>query len=254
MKSIATAALLGLGLGLSSLCHADTLLGIYVGGGNISYDLSGDFTDLESGGSAIDFEDDLGLSGESGNYFYVALEHGIPILPNVRFAHSEIEENAIAVLSEEIEFDGTQFPTGATVRSELDFTHNDFTFYYEILDNWVNLDLGLTARQFDGELSASSPLVSETASEELDFVVPLIYGSAQFDLPLTGLYVGVQGNWIGVGGAQLYDLWGKVGYTFSFGLGLEAGMRKLALELDDVEDLDADVSLDGTYLAATFHF
>ncbi len=92
------------------------------------------------------------------------------------------------------------------------------------------------------------------AEEDLDFVVPMLYGKAQFDLPLTGLYVGVQGNWLGAGDAQLYDLWGKVGYTFAFGLGLEAGLRKMALELDDVEDMDADVTLDGTYLAATFHF
>ena len=254
MRSIATAALIGMSLGFGSVSYADTLLGIYVGGGSISYDLSGDFTDLEGGSSSIDFDDDLGLEGDSGSYFYIALEHGIPILPNVRFARSEIEESASVVLSDSIEFDDITFPAGAPVRSKLDFSHNDYTFYYEVLDNWVSLDLGLTARQFDGELSASSPLLSETASEDLDFVAPLLYGSAQFELPITGLYVGVQGNWIGAGGAQLYDLWGKVGYTFAFGLGLEAGMSKLALELDDVEDLDADVTLDGSYIAATFHF
>lgn len=254
MKSLATATLVGLGLSLSNLSYADTLFGLYVGGGSIDYDLSGDFTDLEDGGTAVDFEDDLGLEGDAGNYLYITIEHGIPILPNIRVARSEIEESARSVLSRNITFDGITFPTGTPINSHFDVSHYDFTFYYKLLDNWVNLDLGLTARKFDGELSASSPLVSGTASETLDFTAPLLYGKAQFDLPLTGLYVGVEGNWIGVGGAQLYDLWGKVGYTFAFGLGLEAGMRKMALELDDVEDLDADVTLDGTYLAATFHF
>ncbi|MAR92952.1 MAG: hypothetical protein CML06_19055 [Pseudomonadales bacterium] len=255
MKPLATAALLGLGLGLSSPSQADMLLGIYVGGGSVDYDLSGDFTDLEEDtNNTIDFEDELGLEGDSGTYFYVALEHGIPVLPNIRFARSEIDESGSQTLSRPISFDGVDFPAGIPVESKLDFSHNDFTFYYELLDNWVNLDLGLTARQFDGEISASSPLVTETAQEDLDFVVPMLYGKAQFDLPLTGLYVSAEGNWIGAGGAQLYDLWGKVGYTFAFGLGVEAGLRKMALELDDVEDLDADLTLDGTYIAATFHF
>ena len=31
-------------------------------------------------------------------------------------------------------------------------------------------------------------------------------------------------------------------------------MRNLGMELDDVEDLDADIDLKGTYIAATFHF
>lgn len=252
MKSLATATLLGLGLSLSTVTYADTVFGLYVGGGAIDYDLSGDFTDLEDGGTNIDFEDDLGFEGDSGNYFYVAIEHPIPILPNLKIARSEIEESSRTVLGSAITFDGTTFPQGTPIQADIDASHTDFTFYYELLDNWVNLDLGLTARQFDGELQAAS--FTETAQVDLDFTVPMLYGKAQFDLPLTGLYVGVEGNWIGAGGAQLYDLWGKVGYTFAFGLGLEAGLRKLALELDDVDDLDADLTLDGTYLAATFHF
>ena len=54
MRSIATAALIGMSLGFGSVSYADTLLGIYVGGGSISYDLSGDFTDLEGATYALD--------------------------------------------------------------------------------------------------------------------------------------------------------------------------------------------------------
>ena len=81
MRSIATAALIGMSLGFGSVSYADTLLGIYVGGGSISYDLSGDFTDLEGGSSSIDFDDDLGLEGArlrgfglGGHGFEVAAE------------------------------------------------------------------------------------------------------------------------------------------------------------------------------------
>jgi outer membrane protein len=260
MKSIATATLLGLGLSLTSISQADTLFGLYVGGGSIDYDLSGDFKDLEQNNATlVDLESDLGLEGDSGNYFYIAIEHGVPILPNFKLARSEIEESARNVLEQEISFGDQTFPAGSNIQTDVDFSHYDLTFYYELLDNWANLDLGLTVRKFDGELQAkgfhpSFPTTIITANESLDFAVPLLYGKAQFDLPLTGLYVAAEGNWIGAGGAQLFDLWGKVGYTFAFGLGLEAGLRKFAFELDDVEDLDADITLDGTYIAATFHF
>ena len=36
----------------------------------------------------------------------------------------------------------------------LDLTHTDATFYYELLDNVVDLDLGLLRRLFDGEASS----------------------------------------------------------------------------------------------------
>jgi|GEM_PF-6875846 len=80
MKSLATATLVGLGLSLSNLSYADTLFGLYVGGGSIDYDLSGSFTDLQQvGASEVDLEQDLGLSGDVGSYLYIAIEHGIPI-------------------------------------------------------------------------------------------------------------------------------------------------------------------------------
>lgn len=259
MKKITGTALLGLGVMLSGPVFSDTFLGIYAGGGSISYDLSGDFTDLDQPGATnVDLERDLGLGGESGNYYYIALEHGIPVLPNAKLTHSEIKESAIQVTPDNISFGGAIFPTGTLVATNMDFSHTDFTFYYEILDNWVSLDLGLTARLFDGELSATGSYLSipipARAEEKIDITVPLLYGKARFDLPVTGLYVEAEGNWLGLGDTQLYDLWAKVGYVFKFGLGIEAGMRNLGLELDDVEDLDADVELSGTYIAATFHF
>lgn len=252
MKTLPIAALIVLGLNFTTNSQADTVLGIYAGGGSISYDASGGFQDLDNSGTDIDLKDDLGFSGDSGNYYYIALEHPIPLVPNLKLSHSDIEEVATGRLTRTITFDGTTFTANQLVASTMDLTHTDFTFYYELLDNWVNLDLGLTARNFSGGVSTTNGI--QTATADLDFTVPLLFGKAQFDLPLTGLYAGVEGNWIGVGGAQIFDVWAKLGYTFAFGLGLEAGMRRIDAELDDVDDIDADVTLDGTYIAATFHF
>ncbi len=155
MKKLTTISVLGLGLVLSPLGHSDTFFGIYAGGGSIDYDISGDFTDLDQPSTgSVDLEQDLGLEGERGNYFYIALEHGIPLLPNVRLAHSDIQESAFNTLSNTISLGGAVFPAGAQLATDIDFSPTDLTFYYEILDNWVNLDIGLTVRKFDGKLEA----------------------------------------------------------------------------------------------------
>ena len=159
MKALASAALIGLGLGLANVTHADTLLGLYVGGGSIDYDLSGEVKDLEqNNANDLDLEDDLGLEGESGSYFYVALEHGIPVVPNFRFAYSDITESATNTTETVIDFGGETFPVDSRIKTDLDFSHYDLTMYYELLDNWVNLDLGLTVRKLDGQLEVKGPV------------------------------------------------------------------------------------------------
>lgn len=243
-------------LSLSAPVFADTVLGIYAGGGSIDFDTSGSFRDLQDNGTEIDLEKDLNLSGDTGTYLYLALEHGIPILPNFKIARTELEESARTRLDNDITFDGVTFPAGAVAVTEMDLSHTDFTFYYEVLDNWINLDIGLTARQFDGGIESRATLGgnSATASLDLDFTAPLLYAKAQIDLPLTGLYVGGDVNWIGYSGSQFHDVWARVGYVFAFGLGLEVGYRQMKLDVDDIDDLEANVTIDGNYVAATFHF
>lgn len=235
---------------------ADTVLGIYAGAGSIDFDTSGTFRDLQNEGTEIDLKDDLGLSGDTGNYYYLAMEHGIPVLPNIKITRTDLDESSHYALSRNIIFDGTTFLANSTVISDMDLSHTDLTFYYEVMDNWLNLDLGFTARNFDGGFhsQASQGGTTVTASIDLDFTAPLLYAKAQIDLPLTGLYVGADVNWIGYNGSRFHDVWARVGYRFGFGLGVEAGYRQLKLDVDDIDDLEANVTVDGNYIAATLHF
>ena len=258
MKKLATATLLG--LALSAPAMADTVFGLYAGAGVIDFDTKGSLTDLKrsdpTAAESIDFKNDLGISGDNANYYYLAIEHGIPILPNVKIARTDYTEDATSKLTRNISIDGQTIPANSDVRTNLDLSHTDLTLYYEILDNWVNLDLGVTARNFDGGLKVvgSNSGIVVTATQDLGFTVPLLYGKAQIDLPLTGLYVAGEGNWIGYSGSHFYDVWAKVGYTFAFGLGVEAGYRRIQLTIDDVQDINGDLTIDGNYLAATYHF
>ena len=240
-----------------TMASADTL-GIFVGAGSFEPEFSGTFQNSDTSTTIgdIDLEEDLGLDDDSATYVYIAIEHPIPVLPNIRLARTDMEQKGASTLTRDIEFDGKTYSANTTIESIIDLSHTDATLYYELLDNWVNLDLGLTVRQFDGKLQISGDIsgTTETASEDLDFPMPLLYAKAQFDLPLTGLYVAAEGNFIGYGGNSFLDATGKIGYETSLGFGVEAGLRSITLEIDDEEDVEADLEFSGMYLAAHYHF
>jgi len=229
------------------LVHADTVLGVYAGFG--SWDSS---YDGKAGDPSITLKD-LGVKDHKNNFYYIALEHPIPILPNIRLAHTDISTKQTATITKTFTIDGTTFAVNDSVDSEFDLTHTDATLYYEILDNWVNLDLGLTARQFDGFVYAKS--TTESKKVKIDQTLPMLYGKVQFDLPFSGLSAGVEANYVSYKDDKISDYSAKISYLFDSALdiGIEAGYRKFSLTVED-DDLDAEINLKGPYIAAIAHF
>jgi outer membrane protein len=242
-----TAAALVMGALAIPASHADTIFGIYASGARWNADITGDFRSE----GAVDIETgQLGLEDTGSNVFHVAIEHGVPLMPNVRLRHTDLSWNETATITTPVTFEGSSFKGAVT--SELDFSHLDGTMYYEILDNIVSLDVGITARIFDGRIS----LRDATAAQELtlDAGIPMLYGNVQFDLPLTGLYAGAETNVFTLSGNTLQDSVIRIGYESSLGLGAEAGYRSLTLDLDDLQDVYSSLESKGAYLAGTFHF
>ncbi len=199
--------------------------------------------DVRSGGGNIDLEDDLNYDDDTGTSLYIQLEHPIPLLPNIMLQHTDMEV-AESGFVDGIEFDGVVY--SGDVSSRLDLTHTDTTLYYEILDNWVNLDIGLTGRFFDEGIQIRDQTSLEAGKIDIDHVVPMFYGHARFDLPFSGLTLGIEGNYISYDDDTLYDTKLNLGYTFAFGLGIEAGYRIMDFEYEDDDDF-ADVTVDGIY-------
>ncbi len=234
----------------SNLAQADTVFGVYAGGGSWNTAYSGDV-----GVSDIDVEDVLNLDDEGRNFFYVAIEHPIPLVPNIRLQRTDISTKGSGEITSEMIFGDKSFSDEA-VSTEVDLSHTDATLYYEILDNWVNLDLGLTLRMFDGE----GKIVGATSGSEklnVDDTAPMLYAAARFDLPLTGLSVGADINGLGYSGNTLTDFTAKISYTTDIvpliDIGVEAGYRQMQLVLDDIGDLETDFSIAGPYLSLNFH-
>lgn len=235
---------------IGGTAQADTLFGLYAGAGSWQQDFSGD---VAAGGEDIDVERDLDFDRESNNMLYVALEHGVPVLPNIRVNHAKVAGSGRNVLERTVEFRGETFLVSENVASQVSLTQTDAVFYYELLDNVVSLDLGLTARWVDGDVEVVSD--STMARAEFKGVLPLLYGRTRFDLPLTGLWAGAEATGLAYDGHQLVDASAQVGWTSRIGLGAELGWRTLRLKLDDIDDIDnADVDISGPYFALNFHF
>lgn len=257
-KTLLASLLFASALPLSA--HADTIFGVYAGAAQWSQEYSGRFGSSDSdqvcaGGCNfnIDLNDDLGLDEEDGTTLWVAVEHPIPVLPNLKFERNELKTDASNMLTRDITYGDETFTTNTNVDTHFDLSHNDYVLYYEVLDNWVSLDIGLDIKHFDGSVRISTD--TQRAEEVLDAPIPMLYLAAKFELPLTGLSFGAQGAGISAGGATLKDLRFNIAYEFSFGLGLEAGQRSMTVEIDpDEEDVFGDLEFEGNYIAATFHF
>ncbi|WP_105101492.1 TIGR04219 family outer membrane beta-barrel protein [Microbulbifer pacificus] len=197
--------------------------------------------------------DEFTLAEDNVTFLQVALEHPVPLIPNILLAHSKIETNGAAMLSESVTFGDETFLVGSDVNADINLTHTDATLYYEILDNWVNLDLGLTARQYRGELSVTSDQQAENI--ELSGVLPMVYGVARFDLPFTGWSIIAQGNGTGYKGDSHTDLTAKIRWDFvpALDFALEAGYRSMTLDIKELDALQSDLEIKGPYLGLSLH-
>lgn len=206
---------------------------------------------VRSGAIDVDLENDLGYDDDRYTVVAAAFEHPIPLLPNVLLAHTDMSTDERSRLTRSFDFDGEIYVVGQNVGSELDLTHTDLTLYYELLDNWVSLDAGLTIRHFSEGVSIASSTAS--ASLDLDETLPMLYVSARFDLPFSGFYAGADFNGVSYSDNDLVDYRVHLGYVTNIGLGLELGLRTFDLNYDD-DDEEADVKFQGAYGALVFRF
>jgi len=145
--------------------QADTV-GLYLGGQIWQSEANGV---LDEKNTLIDFA----LKKEQQSYYFVAVEHPLPLLPNVRISSTSLDTTGKTNLTQVFSFGGEDFPTDDVIEvpddefiidTKLDTKLNasfnvsyvDYTLYYELFDNgFFSFDLGLTARDFDGTVTVT---------------------------------------------------------------------------------------------------
>ena len=248
MKKIALAAILA--SILSTNVQADAL-GIYFGGQIWDNQASGVFGD---GSSQIDFN----LADEKQQSFFIAFEHPLPMIPNIRIASTSLETKGNTALATEFEFQDETFQEGTQVNANFNISYVDYTLYYELFDNdLLTFDFGLTGRDFDGDVTVSaqgtsgSETVTQSASVTVTDIVPMLYVHTSLGLPLTGLNLYAQGNFLSIDKHTLYDYEVGVSYemvdNLAIGVNINAGYRAVKLELEDLNDLYTNIEFDGVF-------
>lgn len=237
---------------LPTMAQADTLLGLYAGVGQWQAGFKGEVG--ENGASTT--LGDLGLEKEPSNVMWANFEHPIPILPNIRVMHTRISTLANSTTSRQFNLAGYTVNANVDVIAKMDMSHTDATLYYELLDNWVTLDAGLTARQFTGFVEIRSE-VTATIKADLEGVIPMLYLNAQFDLPFSGWYVGATANAVSFQGDGVEDYSGRIGYDLdlvAMDLGVSIGYRSLSMKVAEIGNLYADAVISGAFAEIKIHF
>jgi outer membrane protein len=243
-KTILSVLLTGL---ISTSSMADTLAGVYIGGSVWSNEASGV---IGESSNQIDF----GLADEDQGSYFIAIEHPIPFIPNLKVAAASLETTGAANVSD-FEFGGQPF--NGDVATNFDVNFVDYTLYYELFDNDIlSFDFGLTGRDFDGDVAVSS--TNSDASIEVTEIVPMLYVAANVGLPLTGFNVFAEGNFLSFDDHTLYDYQAGISYevldNIAVDFNIMVGYRVMKLELEDLDDLYTDVEFEGVFAGAVIHF
>jgi len=255
-------------LALTALLTASTLYADMLGGeislGVYSHSPSGSasYTEPLTGvGTSADLEDTLYWSDAEDIMFKAYFEHPLPFIPNARIAFSNLSHEGQGEVTD-FTWGGIDIPLQGDIASSLDLKMYDLTLYYELLDNWVEVDAGLTLRYLEGNIAANtlatfSSLSTTVTSESTDFdtFIPMLYGKTRLNIPNTDISLQLEANAISYDESTFYDYELSARYTLALGLGLEGGYKSIHIESEDLTDgLQADVDFSGFYASVVWDF
>ena len=233
MKKLSVAILSAAFAAAPTVASADTVLGLYIGAQGWQADYDGRY------GIGSDISPYYIDNDDTMTSFYAALEHPVPLVPNLK-----IQQNSLEVDS----------PHGMSAGN---FDNTDYTLYYEIFDNdIIAIDVGINGKKFDGEAEVIYGDIIESVS--FSGVVPTAYAAARVGLPFTNWTVTSEAKAVSFDDNSLHDVQAALEYRFVDNLAIDmsvsAGYRSMRVELDDVDGIYSDLNFDGPFVALDIHF
>ncbi len=262
MKQLYTIGVLGL---LSFIpLQADSVGGeISLGFYNHSPSGYASYTDPYVGliGTTADLEDTLHWTSDTDLMLKAYIEHPVPMLPNVKLALTNLSHEGKGSVNG-FTWGGIDIPLEGSIENSFEMTKYDLTLYYELLDNWAEIDAGATLGYIDGNIAVTAlagfsilPQLSHTESTNFSTFLPTLYGKARFTIPTTDLSFQFEGDIFSYDETTYYTYEASVRYTFSMGLGIEGGWKALHLDSTDLVDgLTLDMDFSGPYAAIVWDF
>ncbi len=251
MKKCLTAAALGC-VFFASSATADTIAGVYIGAQGWNTSTSGGFADSSSTAN-FNFDD------ETNGAAYIAVEHPVPFLPNLKVNYTGLDTSGVTNLETSFTFDGNLYTAESDVMTNADITSTDIILYYELFDNdLISFDLGLNGKYIDGTLIVEDQASNTRGVEEFSGVVPMVYSRVQVGLPFTGLAAYAEGSYLSFDDHTLSDY--QIALTYSFieslavDMTLQLGYRNVQVDIEDLDDVYADMEYDGAFAGLEIHF
>jgi len=233
--------------------QADTLLGLYIGGQMWANEASGSFGEGTDNQTVFDFDD------ENQGSFYVAFEHPIPLIPNIKIASTTLDTVGGTDISSSFTFDNVTYSANSTLDTTLDASFVDYTLYYEVFDNdLLTFDFGLTARDLDANIEIFEPQTQLQSGLDVSGIIPMAYVNTIIGLPFTGLNVFAEANFISYDDQTIYDAQVGVSYALLDNIAVDfditLGYRTMKMELNDLDNFYSDLTYDGFFAGAVVHF
>ncbi|MGS0676181.1 TIGR04219 family outer membrane beta-barrel protein [Shewanella sp. 125m-1] len=247
-KTLLVCALLGSFVGTSA--QAATVLGFKVGGDYWKADTNGTFAEKGQPQQEFNYKD------SSQGSIWVAVEHPIPLVPNVKIRQNSLSADGSA--------DVTNFKFGdpiytGVVTTDTDLSNTDFVLYYEILDNdIVALDLGAAYKKMDGKFRVNNSANNgrENSQKNIDSGIVMGYIDAQVGVPGLGLY-GFADVMMGVDESSVYDYSVGLGWNFdgaALDYRIRAGYRDFKFDVNGFDGVTADMQFKGYFAGVELVF
>jgi outer membrane protein len=214
----------------------------FIGGEvNLGYYTHNPSGSAQNGNDKVDIESDLKWEEENDMFLKVYFEHPVPIIPNVKLGYTKFSHSGEGKATKGFSWGVINIGLNGDIDSKLDLNIYDIALYYELLDNWLNFDVGVNIKYLDGSIDVNS---DETS---VNLPIPMLYAKARVNIPATDLSFQAEGNYISYGDNALFDLEVGARYTFALGFGVEAGYKAFKIKLDDVDDTSMDADFNGLY-------
>ena len=224
---------------------------------------------------------DFNLKKERQVNYFIAIKHPFPLLPNVRIARTALDTTGSITLKQAFNFGGKTFAVGDTVNTRVNVSYIDYTLYYQLFDNDLfSFDLGLTARDFNGDVTVAGPtipvdscikvqpnlcvstdgsnLFTPTGKIKTDEIVPMLYAATNINLPVKGLGVFAKGGFLSIGNHSLYDYQVGISYNLAYisklDFELNLGYRAVKMEFEDLNNLYTNLEFKGAFVGVIAHF
>ena len=216
-----------------------------VGASYWNYSMDGDVSSPIVGINQFPFE----FNDRSELNPFIVFKHPVSFLPNFKIQQNNIHTNGIITVSD------PNFLNGQTVQvnGDFNFSHTDLVLFYEIMDNWLNVDIGISGKYFDGYQRFK---YSTALNDELDFdhLIPMLYLQGKIDFPHTNLSVTSMIKTLSFDSNKVTDINLALQYHLKNGFGIELGYRVLDLDLKNISRIKSDLKVDGIYLSGFIVF